>query len=438
MDRIFYENIKKEKTIEKNDRLLIATSGGPDSMYLLYNLIDLRKLYNLDLYVCHLNHGIRENAINDENFVISICKKYNINYNIKHVNMNEYAKEHGMTKEEAGRFLRYEFFNEVCDGRKILTAHNLNDQAETILARIFRGTGVKGLQGIPQKNGNIIRPILNISRDEIEDYLKSNNYPYVIDETNLVSQYTRNRIRLEIIPYLQKYFNPNIITGLKRLAINVREEREYLDKIIDKEYCKAKKDNYLDVNYLKNLDKFIACEIIKKVLEKFSEDIVNRTYVLDIYNLLFKKTGTYINLSGEIRAEISYEKLIIEKYKKIDLHSAYLKIGENSTDFGKITLKEGPFMKEKYSVSIDRDKIQGSLMVRMRKKGDKFTPLGMAGNKKLKDYFIDKKIERKDREKIGLICDDTNIIWVIGYSINDKYKINKDTKNILNMEVKYE
>lgn len=436
MDKIFYDKIKEEKTIEKNDRLLLAISGGPDSMYLLYNVIDLKKEFNLDLLVCHVNHGIRENAKNDENFVIDICKKFNINYNIKHVNMNEYAKENNMSAEEAGRFLRYEFFKENADGRKILTAHNLNDQAETILTRIFRGTGVKGLAGILQFNNNIVRPILNIPRYQIEDYLNKNNLKYVIDETNLKSDYTRNRIRIELIPYIEKYFNPNIVNTLNRLSINAREEKIYLDTIIEKEYRNSFKDYYFNVIYLKTLDKFICQEVIKKFLEENFPSFVTRKIIIDIYMLLFKNSGTSIDISKNIRARISYDKLLIEKYQKINYESLYLNCGDNHSDFGIITLKDNIYKKDRFNVSIDKDKIKGNLYVRSRKKGDRFTPMGMKSNKKLKDFFIDKKIDREKRDSIGLICDDENIIWVIGYGINDKYKITEFSKNILNMEVK--
>ena len=152
--------------------------------------------------------------------------------------------------------------------------------------------------------------------------------------------------------------------------------------------------------------------------------------------LLFKNSGTSIDISKNIRARISYDKLLIEKYQKINYESLYLNCGDNHSDFGIITLKDNIYKKDRFNVSIDKDKIKGNLYVRSRKKGDRFTPMGMKSNKKLKDFFIDKKIDREKRDSIGLICDDENIIWVIGYGINDKYKITEFSKNILNMEVK--
>lgn len=444
MDKVFLDELNKYKFIKKGDRLLLGVSGGPDSMYLLYNLLDLRKEYDLDLLVCHLNHGIRKTALRDENFVIDICKKYNLTYNIKHVNMNEFAKIHKMTSEEAGRFLRYEFFREFSNGRKILTAHNLNDQAETLLIRIIRGTGIKGLKGIAMENKNLLRPLINISRKKIEKYLDENKLPYMLDETNDGVEYTRNRIRNELIPYLEENFNEGILKALIRLNENALEERTFVEKIIAREFEKLKDGESLLISPLLEEDPFIAKEIIKLYLETFNEDLVTRTNILAIYNMLVKRSGTSIDLSKKFLARVSYGRLIIEKKENINYKSQNLDLGENLTDFGIVSLKNVPLnglnkmniKANPRSIFIDKDKISGPLYIRSRQDGDRFRPLGMDKEKKLKDFFIDKKLDRLLRDKIGLICDDNNIIWVIGYGISDIYKIRNNSKHILNLEVK--
>ncbi|WP_308533759.1 tRNA lysidine(34) synthetase TilS [uncultured Peptoniphilus sp.] len=444
MDKIFLDELNKYKFIKKGDRLLLGVSGGPDSMYLLYNLLDLRREYDLDLLVCHLNHGIRKTALRDEKFVIDICKKYNLTYNIKHVNMNEFAKIHKMTSEEAGRFLRYEFFRELSDGRKILTAHNLNDQAETLLIRIIRGTGIKGLKGIPMANEDLLRPLVNISRKKIEKYLDENKLPYVLDETNEGVDYTRNRIRNELIPYLEENFNEGILKVLIRLNENALEERTFVEKIIAREYEKLKDGKSLIIEPLLEEDPFIGREIIKLYLESFNEDLVTRANILAIYNMLEKKSGTSIDLSKKFLARVSYGRLIIEKKENINYKSQKLDLGENLTDFGIVSLKNVPLNElnkmdikaNPRSIFIDKDKISGPLYIRSRQDGDRFRPLGMDKDKKLKDFFIDKKLDRLLRDKIGLICDDNKIIWIIGYGISDIYKIRNNSKHILNLEVK--
>ncbi|WP_019137977.1 tRNA lysidine(34) synthetase TilS [Peptoniphilus timonensis] len=217
MDKLFYENLKKLNIIKKSDKLTLAVSGGADSMYLFYNFMDLREDWNLDIVVCHLNHGIRETAKRDEDFVKKVCSDYKVKCFTKTVNMNDYARENKLSSEEAGRILRYEFFRENSKDRKILTAHNANDRVETVLFNIIRGTGLRGLSGISGVNEDIYRPLINIKRSEIEAYLHENNLKYFDDETNFEEIYTRNKIRLGLIPYLEK-FNPDIINSILRLS----------------------------------------------------------------------------------------------------------------------------------------------------------------------------------------------------------------------------
>ena len=203
MDKIFYENLKKLNIIKKSDKLSLGVSGGADSMYLFYNFMDLKEEWDLDIIVCHLNHGIRETAKRDEEFVKKSCQAYGIKFISKTVNMDEFARKEKISSEEAGRILRYEFFRENSKDRKILTAHNANDRAETVLFNIMRGTGLKGLSGISNVNKDVYRPLINIKREEIEDYLHKNKLQYFDDETNFEEIYTRNKIRLGLIPQLK-------------------------------------------------------------------------------------------------------------------------------------------------------------------------------------------------------------------------------------------
>ncbi len=439
MDKLFYENLKKLNIINKGDKLLLAVSGGADSMYLFYNFMDLKEDWNLDIVVCHLNHGIRETAKRDENFVKKVCSSYKVKCFTKTVNMDEYARENKLSSEEAGRILRYEFFRENSKNRKILTAHNANDRVETVLFNIIRGTGLRGLSGISYVNDDVYRPLINIKRGEIEAYLHENNLKYFDDETNFEEIYTRNKIRLGLIPYLEK-FNPDIINSILRLSENAEEAENFIGKTIEENYPSCHGNNFLKVSEIKDHEKFLGCELIKKYLEEnfYKENILSRKNILGIYDLCFGESGRKIHLGKNITARRSYDKIFIGKIKyKKSKESKELHLGKNTSDFGEIFIRkddlESPH--DSFIKVIDCDKIKGNLYVRKRLPGDRFKALGMKNNKKLKDYFIDRKVDRLLRDEIGLICDDEKIIYVMGMDISEDVKIDNNTLNKLVLEV---
>lgn len=440
MDKLFFENLKKLNIIKKGDKLTLAVSGGADSMYLFYNFMDLRDDFDLDIIVCHLNHGIRETAKRDEDFVKNVCEKYKVNCITKSVNMDEYARENKLSSEEAGRILRYKFFRDNSQGRKILTAHNANDRAETILFNIIRGTGLKGLLGISEVNEDIFRPLIDIKRSEIEDYLHKNDLKYVDDETNFKEIYTRNKIRLNLIPKLEE-LNPNVVDSILRLSENASDAIDFIEVNLIDNYKNCVKDNYFIVSEMKKLHKFLAYEIIKTYLEKnfYSENILNRDNILNIYDLILGESGRLIYLGSNIISRKSYDKVFVEKDKKEEVKAEFkLNLGINKTDFGEIFIsKDGSNSKGDFFIkTIDCDKIKGKLYIRTRERGDRFKPLGMKNNKKLKDYFIDRKVDRLKRDKIGLICDEEKIIYIMGMDISEDVKIDDNTLNKLVLEVK--
>lgn len=440
MDILFYENLKKLKIVNKGDKLTLAVSGGADSMYLFYNLMDLKDELDLDIIVCHLNHGVRSTAKRDEDFVKSICEKYNVKCVAKTVNMNDFAKANKISSEEAGRILRYSFFRENSKDRKILTAHNANDLVETVLFNIIRGTGLKGLVGFSKEKGNIFRPLIDIKREDIEYYLHKNNLKYFDDETNFEDIYTRNKIRLNLIPRL-KELNPNILDSVIRLSENASDANDFIEDVVKENYEKIVIDNYFVADEILNIHKFLACEIIKKHLEEnfYDKNILNRNNILNIYDLFNSESGKEIDLGKNMVARKSYGKVIIEEKKsKVKKEKFYLEYGENRTDFGDIFISKDLLYtgSDNFIKVIDCDKIKGKLYVRTRKRGDKFKPLGMKNNKKLKDYFIDRKVDRLSRDEIGLICDDEKIVCVIGMDISEDVKVDKKTFNKLNLEVK--
>ncbi|MDW7668325.1 MAG: tRNA lysidine(34) synthetase TilS, partial [Bacillota bacterium] len=445
-------NIKKYNLIKEGQNILIGLSGGPDSVMLLHVLRIFKKKKNFNLYAAHINHLYRgEDAYKDEEFVRKLCEDFNVQLYIKRQNASILAKENKITEEEAGREIRYGFFNKILKeigGGLIATAHNKNDQAETLLQRMIRGTGIEGLTGMDYKQDNIIRPLLNIDKEEILKYLEINSFNFCIDKTNTEPIYGRNKIRLELIPYIEKTFNENFQDTLFRMSQNMKDDYKIINRQVENNFskCLISKDKeriILDIDTLKKFPKGIRSRILRNSIEyiKGNKVDVERKHIdyLDGF-MLKKETGKSIDLGDSVVGEISYNKLIIRNKGKIKNYVYNLEKGINFikeinksikvSHNGKNTINE-----DKNSIIIDSDIIKGQLKVRNRQNGDKFQPLGMKGSKKIKDYFIDEKIPAKLRNEIPLICDDESIIWIAGYRMNHNYRITEKTLNTTKIEI---
>ncbi len=445
-------NIKKHNLIKEGQNIIIGLSGGPDSVMLFHGLRTVKEKKNFNIYAAHINHLYRgEDAYKDEEFVRKLCKDFNIKLYIKRKNASILAKENKITEEEAGREIRYGFFNKILKeigGGLIATAHNKNDQAETLLQRMIRGTGIEGLTGMDYKQDNIIRPLLNIDKEEIINYLETNNFKYCIDKTNAEPIYGRNKIRLELIPYIEKRFNKNFQDTIFRMSQNMKDDYKIIKQQVEKNFseCLISKDQeriILDINTLKNYSKGIRSRILRNSIEhiKGNKIDVERKHIdyLDGF-MLKKETGKSIDLGNNVVGETSYDKLIIRNKDRIKDFVYNLKKGTNFIQEINISIKvsqngNNSINEDKNSILIDSDKIKGKLKVRNRQNGDKFQPLGMKGSKKIKDYFIDEKIPAKLRDEIPLVCDDENIIWIVGYRMNHNYRITEKTLNTIKIEI---
>lgn len=230
-----YNCIKKYKLINEGDKLVIGVSGGPDSICLLQVLNLLKEKLKFEIYVAHVNHMIREEAESETKYVQKFCENLGVECFIKKIDVKEYAKVHKIGTEEAGRIIRYDFFNEISKNvlaNKIVTAHNSNDKAETVLLNILRGSGLSGLKGIePIRNNKYIRPLIETTRQDIEKYCAEHNLQPKIDKSNLESIYKRNKVRNDLIPYIQKEFNPNFLKTINRLSEVATEENEYMEQL---------------------------------------------------------------------------------------------------------------------------------------------------------------------------------------------------------------
>lgn len=315
--------INKYKLLEKNEKIVIGVSGGPDSMTLLTILLKLKEKYNLSLIVAHINHQIRENAIKDEEYVKEFCQKNNIEIYIKRANVIEKSQKEKKGLEETGREVRYNFFEEVLkktNANKIAIAHNLNDNCETIIMNQLRGTGLSGLKGIEPKRGKYIRPLIEIDRKEIEEYCEKNKINPRHDESNDDNTYTRNKIRNIVIPYIKKEFNPNIVNSMNRMAQIVKENEEFLDKEVKKAYndiiIKEENEIIYDLKEFNDKDIVIQKRLILLGIKKIFGDTkgIEKINLEDIIKLCNNNIGNkYLMPNKKTKITIKNKKIIIQK-----------------------------------------------------------------------------------------------------------------------------
>lgn len=444
------DTIKKNNMFDKEDKVVVAVSGGPDSLCLLHILYTLSDKLGITLYAAHLNHCLRGNeADKDEEFVRNFCKNINIEFRSKRVDIGKIEKKENLSCESAGRKIRYEFFNEVKEevgAKKIAIAHNANDQAETILMRIMRGSGLDGLTGIkPVRDHIFVRPLINTTRYEIEKYCFENGLKPRIDKTNFETIYSRNKIRLELIPYIQENFNKDIVTTLNRLSNTIKVDNHYLNMISKekfKKYCDITQEKVIISKEAFLEDKAVISRVLRLCLKELCGSLQDfeKVHIEDIINIQLHSTGKGIMLPNNIRVLNDYGNIIINKntkkhIKRIDKYK--LNEGNNCISnyncnvYIEFYCKGNIKNKNKFIQYFDQDKINGDIILRNRKEGDKFTPLGMKGSKKLKSMFIDLKVLKEKRDDIPLICFGEDIGWVVGYRISELFKVDKNTENIV-------
>ena len=316
--------IKKYDLINENDKIICGVSGGPDSICMLDILKDLKEGFKFELIVCHVNHLIREEAISDEEYVVNYCKVNNIKYYVKRIDVKKYADNNKQGTEEAGRNVRYEFFEEILQkegANKIAIAHNKNDKIETIIMNMLRGSGISGLKGIePKRENKYIRPLIETERTSIEEYCEEKNLRPRIDKTNFINDCTRNKIRNVVIPYIKNEFNPNIINTMDRLSSIIEEENRYLEKItIDVfEKLKIKEEKGHLVLKLKEFNKqdiVIKKRLILYAINKTIGNVQNieKVNINDIIKLCEKNIGNkYLMPNKNIKILVNKNQIFFE------------------------------------------------------------------------------------------------------------------------------
>lgn len=454
--------IDENHMIEDREKVLVALSGGPDSICLLHMLWSLRDKLNIELCAAHLNHCLRgDESDKDEDYAKNFCEILDIPFYSKKVDIIKYSKDLGLSSEMSGRKARYDFFNELKDKYcldKIAIAHNANDQAETVLMRLMRGTGIEGLIGIrPVRDSIYIRPILSLTRQEIESYCEENKLKPRIDKTNLETIYSRNKVRLELIPYIKENFNEDIVSTLNRFSKTMSIDNDYLEEVCEKKYKKFCRKHTNKIEISKDLfyeHESILSRVLRKAIFDFNGSLYNieKVHIHDIICLSNQGTGKKINLPNNLIAENVYDNIVIkfktlvENFSAIEFQIDEEKLKdcivlENSFKGYTIALRITnnseilDFKNNNFIKYFDLKDSNSVVTIRGRMNGDKFTPYGMKGNKKLKDLFIDLKIPKDDRDNIPLVAINDEIAWIVGYRVSDKFKISRKSRKIL--EVKF-
>ena len=448
--------IEKYHLLQKGDTVVVALSGGADSCALLWCLVQLSNQYRLKLLTAHFNHRLRqEQSDEDEVFCRGLAQKFGVDFFTQ--KMSDPLVPRGVSPEDYFRRERYRFLDGVaadCGANKIALGHHLQDQAETVLLNILRGSGLDGLKGfLPIRDRKYIRPLIEVTRPDITAILQEAGIDFREDTSNSSPVYLRNRLRGELIPLLQKKYNPGIEQNLARMAQIVRRDDEWIGGYVDA-ILKSTRIQYREnqvtfsAEYFKSLHEALRFRLVKALLENLAPGGGGFSFshfqaVVDLASN--SPTGKIITLPHRLRAQKEYDFVILDR-----------KVQERTADYeypltvpGTVDVKERNIqLSTKRGVPedinfnnvdrvfFDEDKIKKPLLIRNRRKGDWFEPLGTKGSQKIKKLFIDRKVSKGERESIALIADEISIIWIENMHISERVKVMHETKNVLILEIR--
>lgn len=438
--------IKDYKLIESGDRILVALSGGSDSVFLLNFLNKYKKKYKIELAAFHLNHLLRKEAKSDQKLSEELCKKLNVPFHTTNKNVKHFAKKNKMSVEEAGRVLRYDLMKKIAvkySYNKIATAHNLNDNSETVLLNLIKGKGLKAIAGIPIKQENIIRPIICLTKNEIENYLKQNEIEFVEDLSNLDETYERNYLRHKIVPQITEGINKNFYNTVFQTSRILSDYLEFTEKVIEakyKEFVKTVIDGIeIDITNFNKESQFLKSEIIRRIILQELKLEPKFKKIEEIFSLINKQRGRKIKISNSYEVFREKDKIKFIRIVHSKPISIKLKVGREiflNNKIIKLTKTQKVEFTNNHKIEfVNADKIVGDLFIQSWREGDKFVPLGSKGSKKISDFLTDTKVPSSKRKEILLIKDSEKIICVLGYRIDDRVKITNETKNIYKIEI---
>ena len=441
-ERVF-SYIEKYNMIEAGSQVIVGISGGGDSVCLLFLLSRYQKKNFFHLQGVHVNHGIRgQEALRDQEYARELCERLGVPFTVYTYSVPDIAGREKRSLEETGRMVRRRAFAQKAaelGGKTVVAlAHHENDNAETVLHNLIRGTKVAGLGGIrpvqrSEEGISYIRPLLKVTREEIEAYLKQQQIPWMTDSSNEEIVYTRNRIRHKILPEMEK-INPRAVRHITQAADTFLAIEEYLRGQADRlyrEYVEKKENGYWIQKELFLEKELMQSYVIRMVLEQVEgkKQDLTAAHVESILSLGRGRTGTSVSLPGGVLASQVYGNLLIRV-------PAAGKLPLKELEFEVFPWENQQIPEKTYTKWFDYDKIKSSLEIRHRKPGDFLTVTEAGGKKKLKDYMIDCKIPREERENLTLLADAGHILWIVGYRISQYYKVTSQTKTVLKVHVK--
>lgn len=464
---------KREKLIENGDYVLAGVSGGADSVCMLRLLAELQKEIGFFLEVVHVEHGIRGiESENDAAFVVRLCEELEIPMQLFFVDVPAYAKEQKLGLEEAARILRYDCYaqaaQKVFASRiKVALAHHADDNAETMLFQMVRGSGIDGLSGMRWKRElmpgvELIRPMLSVTRAQIEGYLKNEGQNYCQDDTNTDVNYSRNKIRCNILPQLCEV-NTQAIAHMNQSAMLLRELGDYLqaqvEEAAERVLDASETGIFIDGEALEDLPEIIKKEVFHLALtmEAGSAKDIGMDHVALLAGLFKLQVGRSIHLPYELNARRVYQGVILEKTgsrEKVEQEAFFSELAEQELENGlqqgitvevpggqmhfelvECNRESAEISKNTYTKCFDYDKIKGSLQIRTRRSGDYLIVDADGHKKRLKEYFINEKIPAEKREKMLLLTQEDKVLWVVGGRISADVKVQKDTEWILKVQI---
>ncbi len=442
MRQIVQSTIREYGLILPGQTVLVGLSGGPDSVALLHVLLSLAPSMDFKVAAAHLNHGIRgEEADRDEFFVRELCDFLGVALLCEKRDVPAAAKAHGWTIEQAGRELRYDFLRRAKDklgASRIAVAHHMDDQAESILLHLTRGTGLAGLVGMMPLREDIIRPLLCVRRSDVEQYLTEEGLAYCVDATNLETGSTRNRLRLELVPYVEKHINPAFVKTLCSMGELLLRDESYLQKLADEALDAAREDGGFMRERLRGLPLPILTRALRTALREAGAAVdIERVHIERLIGLLGARTGARLQLPG-IDAYIEYELLCfgVEPEETPYFEIPFLAEGETDTPLGRFVSGAADypadFGENRNIAYMDARALEGAVL-RPRRSGERIYPIGAPGRKKLKQYFIDRKIPRSQRV-LPLLCKGDEVLFLPGFCSAEATRVSPDTERILRVE----
>jgi tRNA(Ile)-lysidine synthase len=452
--------IDHHRLLEKGDRVIVGVSAGVDSMVLLQLLNAFRQEFDLFLIVAHIHHGLRPvESEREAELVQKESVRLGLPFEYGEFNVKEFGESEGFSLQDAARRIRFQFFHDLLikyGGGKIALGHNADDQVETVLLRLLRGSGLKGLKGmLPIREGRVIRPLLEVWKEEIEGFARENSISYLTDSSNLKGDYLRNRLRLKLIPLIEQDYQPGFRRTIIKTSILLREENDFIEKEAGEAYQKIAYEEGGEIVFkfsaYQSLHKAIQWRVIQKVLERVEDGLkIDEGEWLDV-NLIYRRlqqppASLLLELSHGLCLEKRYDRVLLRRERPRTIPPFEVELNVPGRTYIREIEREVVVEEREWSESMRPDDFRKvalldfhslcfPLRIRNFRPGDRFQPMGTQGTQKLKEFFIDHKIPKFERPSIPLLISGEMIAWIVGYRIDNRFKVTSETKRVLRVEI---